>query len=206
MRGVCYFQILSIKFSKGVNMEQERNRDYCLSILKEYTHSDSLLKHAYAVESCVKAYAVKYNQDELFWGNVALLHDFDYEKHPTEQEHPFVGAGILRQKGFSEEFIRSVLSHANYSGEPRDTLLKKILYACDELAGFITAVTYVRPSRSIDEVEVKSVQKKMKDKAFARAVSREEIREGAELLSIPLDEHISFCIEAMKKDKELLGL
>jgi putative nucleotidyltransferase with HDIG domain len=187
-------------------MDNERNREYCLSLLKEYTKSESLLKHAYAVESCVKAYADKYNEDKEFWGNVALLHDFDYEKYPTEQEHPFVGAGILRERGFSEEFIKSVLSHANYSGEPRDTLLKKVLYACDELAGFITAVTYVRPSKSIDEVEVKSVRKKMKDKAFARAVSREEINEGAELLNIPLEEHIGFCIDAMKKDRELLGL
>jgi putative nucleotidyltransferase with HDIG domain len=187
-------------------MDNERNREYCLSLLKEYTQSESLLKHAYAVESCVKAYAEKYNEDKEFWGNVALLHDFDYEKYPTEQEHPFTGAGILRERGFSEEFVKSVLSHANYSGEARDTLLKKVLYACDELAGFITAVTYVRPSKSIDEVEVKSVRKKMKDKAFARAVSREEIIEGAELLNIPLEEHISFCIEAMKKDREMLGL
>jgi putative nucleotidyltransferase with HDIG domain len=187
-------------------MEQERNRDYCLSILVEYTQSESLLKHAYAVESCVKAYAEKYNEDVKFWGNVALLHDFDYEKHPSAEEHPFTGAAILKEKGFIDEFVRSILSHANYSGEPRDTLLKKVLYACDELAGFITAVAYVRPSRSIDEVEVKSVRKKMKDKAFARAVSREEITEGAELLNVPLDEHISFCIDAMKKDKELLGL
>jgi putative nucleotidyltransferase with HDIG domain len=169
-------------------MDEERNRDYCLSILQEYTKSDSLLKHAYAVESCVKGYAEKYNEDVEYWGNIALLHDFDYEKYPTEQEHPFTGAAILREKGFSEDFVKSILSHANYSGEPRDTLLKKVLYACDELAGFITAVTYVRPSRSIDEVEVKSVQKKMKDKAFARAVSREEISEGAQLLGIPLDE------------------
>jgi putative nucleotidyltransferase with HDIG domain len=187
-------------------MQQERNRDHCLSILKEYTQSDSLLKHAYAVESCVTAYALKYNEDEHFWGNAALLHDFDYERHPAETEHPFAGAIILREKGFSEEFVKTILSHANYSGEPRDTLLKKVLYACDELAGFITAVAYVRPSKSIEEVEIKSVKKKMKDKAFARAVNREEIIEGAELLGIPLDEHIGFCIEAMKKDKEKLGL
>jgi putative nucleotidyltransferase with HDIG domain len=187
-------------------MEQERNRDYCLSILKEFTRSESLLKHAYAVESCVKAYAVRYNEDVNFWGNVALLHDFDYEKYPTEKEHPFKGAAILRERGFSEEFVLSVVSHAGYSGEPRDTLLKKVLFACDELAGFITAVTYVRPSRSIEEVEVNSVKKKMKDKAFAKAVNRGEISEGAQILNISLDEHISFCIEAMKKDKELLGL
>jgi len=187
-------------------MEQEHNREYCLLLLKEYTKSESLLKHAYAVETCVRAYALKYNEEVESWGNVALLHDFDYEQHPTEEEHPFKGAEILREKGFSEEFVKSILSHANYSGEPRDTLLKKVLYACDELAGFITAVTYVRPSRSLEEVEVKSVIKKMKDKAFARAVNREEIKEGAELLGIQLEEHISFCINAMRQNKVELGL
>jgi putative nucleotidyltransferase with HDIG domain len=187
-------------------MDKELDREYCHSVLTEYTQSDSLLKHAYAVESCVKAYAMKFNENIEFWGNVGLLHDFDYEKHPSAEEHPFVGASILREKGFSEEFVKSVLSHANYSGEPRDTLLKKVLYACDELAGFITAVTYVRPSKSIDDVEVNSVIKKMKDKAFARAVSREEIKEGAELIGILLEEHVSFCIGAMKLDKEKLGL
>jgi putative nucleotidyltransferase with HDIG domain len=187
-------------------MDNSRNRDYCLLLLKEYTKSDSLLKHAYAVESCVKAYAAKFNEDVEYWGNVALLHDFDYEKFPTAEEHPFKGAEILKEKGFDENFIKSILSHASYSGEPRDTLLKKVLFACDELAGFITAVTYVRPSKAISEVEVSSVKKKMKDKAFARAVSREDIVNGAAELNIPLDEHIQFCIDAMKKNHELLGL
>lgn len=183
-----------------------RDRDYCLSLLKEYTQSESLLKHAFAVEACVKAYAEKYNEDVNYWSNVALLHDFDYEKFPTAEEHPYKGAEILKEKGFDEEFRKTILSHADYTGEPRDTLLKKVLYACDELARFITAVTYVRPSKSIDEVEVKSVKKKLKDKAFARAVSREDIQKGAEDLGIDLDEHIAFCIEAMKKEKESLGL
>lgn len=187
-------------------MDNSRNRDYCLSLLKEYTKSDSLLKHAYAVESCVKAYAAKFNEDVEYWGNVALLHDFDYEKFPTAEEHPFKGAEILKEKGFDENFIKSILSHASYSGEPRDTLLKKVLFACDELAGFITAVTYVRPSKAISEVEVSSVKKKMKDKAFARSVNREDIVNGAAELNIPLDEHIQFCIDAMKKNHELLGL
>lgn len=187
-------------------MDNSRNREYCLSLLKEYTQSDSLLKHAFAVESCVRAYAKKFNQDEEYWGNVALLHDFDYEKYPTAEEHPFKGAEILSEKGFEEDFIKSILSHADYSGEPRDTLLKKVLFACDELAGFLTAVAYVRPSKSIKEVEVSSVKKKLKDKAFARAVSRDDIINGANLLEIPLDEHIQFCIEAMKNNKELLGL
>lgn len=183
-----------------------RDRDYCLSLLKEYTQSESLLKHAFAVEACVKAYAEKYNEDVNYWSNVALLHDFDYEKFPTAEEHPYKGSEILKEKGFDEEFRKTILSHADYTGEPRDTLLKKVLYACDELAGFITAVTYVRPSKSIDEVEVKSVKKKLKDKAFARAVSREDIQKGAEDLGVDLDEHIAFCIEAMKKEKESLGL
>lgn len=187
-------------------MDFTRNREFCLNLLQEYTKSDSLLKHAYAVEICVKAYAEKFNENIEYWGNVALLHDFDYEKYPTAEEHPFKGAEILKEKGFDEEFIKSILSHADYSGEPRDTLLKKVLFACDELAGFITAVTYVRPSKSVDEVEVSSVKKKMKDKAFARAVNREDIIKGAQEINIPLEEHIQFCINAMKKNKELLGL
>jgi putative nucleotidyltransferase with HDIG domain len=187
-------------------MDINRNREYCLTILQEFTKSDSLLKHAYAVEACVKAYAEKYNEDFEYWGNVALLHDFDYEKYPTAEEHPFIGAEILRGKGFDEEFISSILSHADYSGVPRDTVLKKVLFACDELAGFITAVTYVRPSKSVDEVEVSSVKKKMKDKAFAKAVSRDDIINGAAGIEIQLDEHIQFCINAMRKNKDLLGL
>jgi len=183
-----------------------RDREYCLSILKEYTKSESLLKHAFAVESCVKAYAEKFNEDVNYWGNVALLHDFDYEMYPTAEEHPFKGNEILKEKGFDEEFRLSIMSHADYTNIPRETRLMKTLYACDELAGFITAVAYVRPSKSIDEVEVKSVLKKMKDKAFARAVNRDDIINGAAQLEIPLEDHIAFCIEAMKKNKELLGL
>lgn len=172
----------------------------------EYTQNDSLLKHAYAVETCVRAYASKFNEDIEYWGNVSLLHDFDYEKFPTAEEHPYKGSEILKEKGFDEEFRNAILSHADYTGVPRNNLLSKTLYACDELAGFITAVTYVRPNKTVDEVEVKSVRKKMKDKAFARNVSREDILKGAEGLGIPLDEHISFCIEAMKKNKVPLGL
>ena len=186
-------------------MDINRNREQCISILKEYTKNESLIKHAYAVETCVRAYAEKFNEDIEYWSNVALLHDFDYEKFPTAEEHPFKGAEILKEKGFDEEFISAILSHADYSGVPRDTLLKKVLFACDELAGLISAVTYVRPSKSIDEVEVSSVKKKMKDKAFARAVNRDDIFNGAKELNIPLEEHIQFCIDAMKKNKELLG-
>ncbi|MHB1686186.1 MAG: HDIG domain-containing metalloprotein [Ignavibacteriaceae bacterium] len=186
--------------------DHSRDREYCLSLLKEFTKSDALIKHAFAVETCVKAYAKKFNEDESYWGNIALLHDFDYEMFPTAEEHPFKGSEILKEKGFDEYFRNTILSHANYSGVPRETLLAKTLFACDELAGFITAVTYVRPNKTVDEVEVKSVRKKMKDKAFARSVSREDILNGAEALGIQLDEHIEFCINAMKLNKEELGL
>ena len=189
--------------------DKSRDRGYCLSLLKEYTQNDSLLKHAYAVETCVRAYAKKFNEDEEYWGNVALLHDFDYESAkggPTAEEHPFKGSEILKEKGFSDDFREAILSHADYSGVPRNNLLRRTLFACDELAGFITAVTYVRPNKTIIEVEVKSVKKKLKDKAFARNVSREDIQHGAEELNIPLDEHIDFCIKAMKENKDELGL
>jgi len=189
-----------------MSKELMRDIEYCHSILTEYTKSDSLLKHAYAVESCIRAYAEKFNQDADYWSCVALLHDFDYEKYPSAEEHPYKGSEILREKGFDDEFRNTIMSHADYTGIPRNTLLSKVLFACDELAGFITAVAYVRPSKTIDEVEVKSVIKKMKDKAFARAVSREDIIKGALELGIPLEEHIQFCIEAMKKNKDKLGL
>lgn len=184
----------------------EKNREACLEILKQFTKSESLLKHAYAVEACVREYAKRYNEDELYWGNVALLHDFDYEMYPSAEHHPFKGSEILREKGFSDEFRKAILSHADYTNVPRVTLLQKVLFACDELAGFITAVTYVRPNKSIDEVEVNSVKKKLKDKAFAKNVNREDIVKGAELLGISLDEHIQNCINAMKANKISLGL
>jgi putative nucleotidyltransferase with HDIG domain len=182
----------------------ERDRTFCLTILKEYTKNESLLKHAFAVETCVRAYAKKFNEDEEYWGNVALLHDFDYEMFPTAEEHPFKGSEILTERGFTDEFRNAILSHADYSGVARDTLLRKTLFACDELAGFITAVTYVRPNKSFDEVEVSSVKKKLKDKAFARSINREDIIKGAELLNVELDDHIRFCIEAMRASKEKL--
>lgn len=189
-----------------MNTSSEYNRDYCLSLLQEFTKSDSLLKHAFAVEACVRYYAEKFGENIDYWGNVALLHDFDYEMYPSLEDHPVKGSGILREKGFSEEFITTVLSHADHTGVPRESRIAKTLYACDELAGFITAVTYVRPGKSIDEVEVKSVKKKMKDKAFAKAVSREDIIKGADELGIELDEHIQNCINAMKRSKQILAL
>ncbi len=183
-----------------------RDRESCWNILSEYTKSEALIKHALSVETCVLAYAKKFNEDEEYWGNVALLHDFDYEMYPTAEEHPYKGSEILKEKGFDEEFRKAILSHADYTGVARETLLEKVLFASDELAGFITAVTYVRPSKTVEEVQVKSVKKKLKDKAFARAVSRADIRKGAEELDVPIEEHIEFCIMAMRKNKEALGL
>lgn len=187
-------------------MDNIHDREFCHSILQEYTKSDALLKHAYAVETCVRSYAEKFGENIDYWGNAALLHDFDYERYPSAEEHPFKGAEILHSKNFPEDFIKAILSHADYTGVKRETKLEKTLFACDELAGFITAVVYVRPNKSIDEVEVKSVKKKLKDKAFARAVSREDIIKGAEELNIELDEHIQNCINAMKKSKDILDL
>jgi putative nucleotidyltransferase with HDIG domain len=176
------------------------------AILHEFTKSESLRKHALAVETCVVAYARKFGEDETQWSVTALLHDFDYEIHPSAPEHPMKGEPILADRGVSEEVRRAILSHANYSGVPRESLLEKTLFACDELAGFLTAVSYVKPSKSIAEVDVKSVRKKLKDKAFAKSVSRDDIVNGAQELGVDLDEHIGFCIEAMQARAGELGL
>ncbi|MEJ5304516.1 MAG: HDIG domain-containing metalloprotein [Ignavibacteria bacterium] len=181
-------------------------REEAVQLLFEYTKSDALRKHAFAVESCMIAYAEKFGEDVNEYSVTGILHDFDYEMYPNAPDHPLKGSEILRQKGVDEKIIKAILGHASYTNVERDTLLAKTLFACDELAGFITAVTYVRPNKTIDEVEVKSVTKKLKDKAFARNVSREDIYKGAEELGVPLEEHIAFCIEAMKKRKDLLGL
>lgn len=182
------------------------DRAGAIDILHEYTKSESLRRHALAVESCVAAYAVKYGQDQTEWSVTALLHDFDYEIHPNAPEHPRDGEPILAAKGVASHIRRAILSHANYSGVPRESLLEKTLFACDELAGFIGAIALVKPSRTLAEVDVKSVRKKMKDKAFARSVSREDIVNGAGEMGIDLDEHIAFCIEAMKSRAGDLGL
>ena len=182
------------------------NRDEAWGLLTEYTASESLRKHALAVEVCLRSYARKFGEDEDLWGVVGLLHDFDYEKYPTAEEHPFKGSEILRERGVSEEVRRAILSHANYSGVSRDSKLEKTLFACDELAGFITAVSLIKANKTIDEVDVKSVRKRMKDKAFARSVSREDIVNGATDMGVDLDEHIAFCIEAMKSIAPRLGL
>jgi len=182
------------------------DRNEAWKLLCEYTQSESLRKHALAVEACVRAYARKFGEDENDWGCVALLHDFDYEKHPSAEEHPFVGSKILEERGYPEWFRRAILSHADYTNVKRETKLEHTLFACDELAGFITATALVKPNKSLAEVEAKSVRKKMKDKAFARSVSREDITQGAEELGIELEEHIAFCIEAMKSIAGELGL
>jgi putative nucleotidyltransferase with HDIG domain len=181
------------------------SRQAAWELLCEYTKNENLRKHALVVEVCVRAYARKFGEDEEKWGVVGLIHDFDYEVYPNAPDHPLKGSEILKEKGYSEEVRRAILGHAHYTGVPRDTLLAKALFACDELAGFITACAYVRPDR-IATLESKSVRKRMKDKAFARAVSREDITKGAEELGVPLDEHITFCIEAMRGIAETLGL
>ncbi len=172
----------------------------------EFVQNDSLRRHALAVETCVVAYAKKLGEDESKWSVTALLHDFDWEIHPNSPDHPMKGEAILAERGVDEEIRKAILSHANYSGVPRVSKLEKTLYACDELAGFLTAISYVKPGRSIHEVEVKSVRKKMKDKAFARNVNREDITEGARELGVDLDEHIAFCIAAMQARADELGL
>jgi putative nucleotidyltransferase with HDIG domain len=186
-------------------------REDAWKLLCEYTESESLRKHMLAVEACVQAYARKQGADEELWSVAALLHDFDYERwpnleHAAEQGHPSEGAKILRERGYSEEIIRAVLSHADYTGVARQSALEHTLFACDELAGFLTACSYVRPSKSILDLEVSSVKKRMKDKAFARGVSREDVIKGAEELGVSLDEHIAFCIAAMREQADALGL
>jgi putative nucleotidyltransferase with HDIG domain len=186
-------------------------REDAWKLLCEYTQSESLRKHMLAVETCVRAYARKNGADEELWGITALLHDFDYERfpnaeHSADKEHPAEGAKILRELGYPEEAVRAILSHADYSGVVRQSPLEHTLFACDELAGFLTACTYVRPSKSILDLEVDSVKKRMKDKAFARGVSRDDVRKGAEELGIPLEEHIAFCIAAMRENADALGL
>jgi putative nucleotidyltransferase with HDIG domain len=182
------------------------NRDDAWQLLNEYTKSDSLLKHAMAVEAAVRGYARRFGEDEEAWGVVALLHDFDYERWPTPEDHPFRGCEILREKGYPEWVVRAILSHADYSGVPRESRLEKTLWACDEMAGFITAASLVRPSKSVLDLEPVSVLKRMKDKAFARAVKRDDLRKGADELGLPLDEHIANVIAFIRERADALGL
>jgi putative nucleotidyltransferase with HDIG domain len=187
-------------------IDRNIDRDQAWSLLCEYTQSESLRKHMLAVEACMRAYARKFGEDENKWGITGLLHDFDYEKYPTLAEHPYVGNKILEERGYPEDVRRAIMSHANYSGVTRDSKMEKTLYACDEVSGFITASALVKPNKSLAEVEAKSVRKKMKDKAFARSVNRDDIVNGAADLGVDLEEHIAFCIEAMKGIAGELGL
>ncbi|MGA2695769.1 MAG: HDIG domain-containing metalloprotein [Terriglobales bacterium] len=185
-------------------MPIDRENAWCL--LTEFTQSESLRKHALAVEACMRAYARKFSGDEELWGIVGLLHDFDYDRYPSLEDHPYKGNEILKERGYPEEMRRAIMSHAEYTGVTRDTPMEKALFACDELAGFITAVALIKPNRSLAEVDTKSVRKRMKDKAFARKVNREDIVNGAADLGVDLDEHIAFCIEALKDFAKELGL
>ncbi|MEO8456770.1 MAG: HDIG domain-containing metalloprotein [Chloroflexota bacterium] len=185
------------------------NRDEAWAILCEYTKGEPLRKHGLAVEAAMRAYARKFGEDEEMFGIVGLLHDFDYEMHPNAVEHPKKGAPILREKGVPEEIVHAVLCHAFYLedlGVQRENNMDRAIFAVDELTGFITAVALVKPGKSIDEVDVKSVRKKMKEKGFARAVRREDITDGADVLGVDLDQHIAFCIEALKPVAAQLGI
>lgn len=181
-------------------------RAAALEILHEHTKSESLRRHALQVETCVADYAARFGEPEELWRVTALLHDFDYEMHPEAPDHPMKGEPLLAARGITEEVRRAILSHANYSGVPRQSRLEHALFACDELSGFISACALVKPSRKVAEVDVKTVRKKMKDKAFARSVSRGDIVDGAAELGLELDDHIAFCIEAMQKNAEAIGL
>ena len=184
----------------------ELTRENAWALLTEHTRSESLLKHALAVEAAVRGYARAFSEDEVGWGIVALLHDFDYERWPSLEDHPFRGCEILREKGYPEWVIRAILSHADYSGVARESRLEKTLFACDEMAGFLTAASLVRPSKSVLDLEPPSVMKRMKDKAFARGVKREDLRAGAELVGLPIEEHIGNVIAFMRAEADALGL
>ena len=181
-------------------------REEALALLQEWTLKDGLRKHAYGVEAAMRAYARRFGQDEAVWGVVGLLHDFDYERYPDAENHPVRGAEELRRRGFDETLIRAILAHASYTGVPRDTLVAKTLFAVDELVGMVTAAALVQPEKKLATVTVPSVIKKMKDKAFARAVNREEIKEGAESLGVSLEEHIGVVLTAMQGIAPELGL
>jgi putative nucleotidyltransferase with HDIG domain len=186
--------------------DMDLTRENAWALLTGYTKSDSLLKHAMAVEAGLRHYARRFGEDEEVWGFVGLIHDFDYERWPDAQNHPFRGVEILRERGVPEFVLRAILSHADYSGVARESRLEHTLFACDEMAGFVTAAALVRPSKSVLDLEASSVKKRMKDKAFARAVNREDLVKGAEGLGLPLEEHIANVIAAMRERADALGL
>ena len=182
------------------------SRDAAWALLTEWTASESLRKHAMAVEAAVRGYARTFGANEDDWGVVGLLHDFDYERYPTPTDHPFRGCDELRRRGYPEWVMRAILSHAQYSGVPRESPLEKSLFACDEMAGFVTAASLVRPSKSVLDLEASSVIKRMKDKAFAKGVSRDDLRQGAEELGLPLDVHVTNVITFLRERADALGL
>jgi predicted hydrolase (HD superfamily) len=182
------------------------SRDSAYALMTEYTQSESLRKHMLAVEASVRGYARLWGEPEEDWAVVALLHDFDYERWPDQQNHPFRGVEILKAQGYPEWVMRAILSHAEYSGVPRESRLEHALYACDEMSGFVTACSLVRPSKSVLDLEAWSVMRRMKDKAFARAVNREDLRKGAEEINLPIDQHIGNVITFMRERADVLGL
>ncbi|MEW5982406.1 MAG: HDIG domain-containing metalloprotein [Acidobacteriota bacterium] len=181
-------------------------RDLAWALLTEFTQNENLLKHALAVEAAVRGYARQFGEDEEFWGVTALLHDFDYERYPDLKDHPFRGAEVLRERGYPDALVRAVLSHADHTGVPRESRLEHTLFACDEMAGFVTAAALVRPSKSLLDLEARSVIKRMKEKAFARAVNRDDLRKGAEEIGLPLEEHAANVIGFMREKAGELGL
>jgi putative nucleotidyltransferase with HDIG domain len=187
-------------------MSDQPTRDEAWAVLTEFTDNPSLIKHALGVEAAMRAYARSFGEDEDVWGVIGLIHDFDYQQNPTQDTHLHVGTKILRDRGWPEDWVRTVASHADYMGVPRDTLAAKTLFAVDELSGFLTACALVRPDKAIAEVKVKSVKKKLKDKAFARGVNRDDVRNGAEELGVDLGEHIAFVRDAMATISDDLGL
>jgi predicted hydrolase (HD superfamily) len=187
-------------------MTMSLSRDDAYALMTEYTQSESLRKHMLAVEASVRGYARLWGEPEDDWAVVALLHDFDYERWPDQQNHPFRGVEIMKSRGYPEWVTRAILSHAEYSGVPRESRLEHALYACDEMSGFVTACSLVRPSKSVLDLEASSVMKRMKDKAFARAISREDLRKGAEEIGLPIDQHITNVITFMRERADVLGL
>lgn len=184
----------------------EKIRSEALALLDEFVTNANLKKHMLAVEAVMRAYAKRYREDEAFWGLVGLLHDFDYERYPNLTDHPFRGAEVLRERGWPEEFVRSILGHAPHTGEPRDTLLKKVIFSADELTGFIIAVALVRPNKKLAEVTPDTVLKKLREKSFARQVNREEILQGAHELGLPLEQHVEIVLTALQAVASTLSL
>ena len=184
----------------------ELSREKAWALLTEFTQNENLQKHALAVEAAVRGYARQFGEDDVAWAVTALLHDFDYDRYPDLADHPFKGAEILRDRGYPEWLVRAVLSHADHTGVARETRLEHTLFACDEMAGFVTAAALIRPSKSLLDLEAKSVVKRMKEKAFARAVNRDDLRRGAEEIGVPLEEHVANVIGFMREQADALGL